>query len=420
MPISLIDGMRNGNTSWQTMIIVFVTTTMIFLSTFSNTVMAARNINVMVSIGSRGNGSSSLTTITAKNSESGEILASGSDAASVIQAGIDAIRTAGSGTLHIGQGTYRISSTLNMSAINNFVMEGDGENTTILKCIKEGLRMLVKQGGFQRHNITIRNIQFDGNNISGPWMDIWDVKGLTITHVVLQRSNFQGGPDALFNATDAIISNSSFRETHSRGDAIAIVGRNMTFTHNDVTNNTYYCSAGLTSGGLIGADISYNNFHDSCSYAMTSLENFNPFYHVKIHDNIFKNITNGNGILSVGYDTDSTFHDIQIYNNTFVNITRTAIKLNAFGSLKNVDTYNSTIYNNTFSNIHGNAIFAGPLKDSKINGNTIDKVIGGYGIRLYPGSDGVTMDGNKITGASSGKYYYDGSTNIYINGEEKT
>ena len=132
----------------------------------------------------------------------------------------------------------------------------------------------------------------------------------------------------------------------------------------------------------------------------------------------FENL-DGNAVESLGYShSGGAFYNLDIHHNKVTNAVGHGVMLNAFDSQPNVITYNSTIHDNTLLLTAGMSV--GPLKSCTINDNTIDHTSNwrGYGIYLYKGSNGVSMDGNKISDTEQADYYYKGSTDIHINGKK--
>jgi hypothetical protein len=363
------------------------------------------------------------STITAKDS-TGKVLASGSDAATIIQAGVNAIKAkTGGGTLHINAGTYLINSRISLSGANNIIIEGDGRTTTILRCGVSGGEIFDKSSTTQTKNVTIRSMTIDGNNISRKLLDLNNIVNLLIDNVILERHNDPSPGVYIVNLQDSVLQNSIIRNPNNNGDAIAMTGHRITFQYNEVTRQAAR-GGGFTSGGLVDAKIIYNNFYDFKGYAAVSLENFSimadgtySFKNVEIAHNTFKNL-DANAISSLGYaDTGSggTYYNINIHHNRIENAVG-GIRLNAMDTQPNVVTYNSRISDNIL--LYTAGIAAGPLKSCEIDNNTVDHTANwrGYGVYLFKGSNGVTIDGNKISNTEKPAYYFSGSTNIYING----
>jgi hypothetical protein len=364
----------------------------------------------------------SSSTITAKDS-SGKILASGSNAATVIQSGVNAIRANSyGGTLHINAGTYYIGSLIDLRYLNNVVIEGDSRDTTILKCSVANSKIFQKSSTTQTKNVTIRNLTFDGANISGKLLDMGNIVNLKVDNVVLERHNWDTPGVFLMALQDSIIQNSKMLNPNNVGTAISITGRNVTFQYNEIIRQAAR-GPGLGSGYLEDSKIINNYFHDFKGYSAITLENhellpdgINSFKNIEIAYNTFENL-DGNAIRTNGYSgSDGTFYNLDIHHNKVTNAVGHGVMLNAFDSQPNVVTYNSKIHDNTLLNTAGMNL--GPSKSCQIDNNVIDHTADwrGYGIYLYKGSDDVTMSGNKISNTEQAAYYYSGSTNIYING----
>jgi hypothetical protein len=360
------------------------------------------------------------STVSAIDSNNNPI-SSSSDAATVIQAGVNAIKTkSGGGTLHINSGVYLITKTISLSGIDNLEFEGDSKETTILKCNATNVKMLSKSGSIKNTNLTIRNINIDGGNISGKLIDFVNVRNLLIDNVILERHNRPNPGVYIEDLDGALVQYSIIRNPSGHGDAFAIGGSRLTFQYNEMTRNNAR-GGGFTSGGLVDSKIIYNNFHDFKGYSATSLENFHiradsvhSFKNIEIAYNTYKNL-DAQAISTVGYSGSlGTFYNINIHHNRIENAIG-GVRLNAMDSEVNVVTYNSRISDNTL--LYTAGIAAGPINASQINNNVIDHTANwrGYGIYLYPGSDNITMNGNKITNTEKPAYYCKGSTNIYAN-----
>src|SRR5215211_2303587 len=149
----------------------------IFISTLSQ---PPRSLVITVSI----NGS----TIKAVDN-SGNVIATGNDAATVIQESVNKIKASPEGgTIHIDQGTYLISKPLDLSGANNIILEGASRDGTILRASTPGIHMLDQRGNtsnFDR-NITIQKLTLDGVGISDKLLDMGYVETLTYLTVCLR------------------------------------------------------------------------------------------------------------------------------------------------------------------------------------------------------------------------------------------
>jgi hypothetical protein len=356
------------------------------------------------------------STFTARDS-AGKTLATSSDAATVIQAALNAVKAKGvGGTVRLNDAVYPIKKSIYLSGINGLTFEGENRDGTILRCAVVGLDIVTKNQSTATKEMTIRKLTIDGANISDKLVDMGSITNLVIDNIILERHNAEGPGGYIVDVYNSVIKNSIIRNAYNKGDTLAVKGTEL-----KILNNEFYGKqARITSGSMQDSELAYNYFHDlTASYAAISMENYNDFRNIKIHHNRFEDLS-GNGIHSLGWagGGDGGFDNIQIYDNTFIDIAGAAVKLNAFSEKPNVITYNSKIYNNKITNTHYSAIYVGPMKNCEIYNNTITTTITPYGIHLYAGSNDVTMDRNNITGAEKNKYYYSGSTEIYINGQK--
>lgn len=125
------------------------------------------------------------------NSHTGEVDYSGEEAATVINAVLSAIDTAGGGSLLVKKGQYDLNNTLTLYA--NTILVGKGINT-ILK-LKDNINKHVI-AATSEDNITIRNLKLDGNKANqttlkhGIYLDTVD--GATISHITLINAKYDG------------------------------------------------------------------------------------------------------------------------------------------------------------------------------------------------------------------------------------
>ena len=371
------------------------------------------------------------STITAIDSNNIPI-ATSSDAATVIQAAVNAVKAKPTGgTVHINPGVYLMKKTISLSGVNNFILEGNTKETTILRWDAGYLNMFTKSGSALSTNFTIRSIDIDGANKSKKLLDFTNIKNLLIDNIILERHNAGGsyidedGPGVYIEDLDGgLVQKSIIRNPNGIGDAFAIGGFRLTFQNNEIIRQGTP-GGGFTSGGLVDSKILNNNFHDFKGYSATSLENFqirsapHSFKNIEIAYNTYTNL-DGQAISSVGgQGRTGTYDNINIHHNKITNANG-GIRLNALDNTStNTLTYNSRITDNTLSYTGG--ISAGPIKTSQISNNIIDHTSPGgwrgYGIYLHPVSDNITMNGNTISSTAKAAYYCPGSTyNILVNG----
>lgn len=333
---------------------------------------------------------------------------------------INQVKANGKGTVHLTSGTFLITSPIWL-LISNIILEGEGIDNTVIKCGKSGIGMIYKDRATLRtQNIQVRNLTADGANISGKILNLGaETYDITVSNVKCIHHNVGNGPGVfLVKLHRALITHCIFANPNAQGDAVAIEGTDFTFRSNEIYRSVP--GGGMTSGGLIRAEISYNFGHDSESYSYCSLENWSDFSDIAIHDNTFTNLRHGNAIHNNGYAATGKMQKIYIYSNKIKNMYDGAgVKLNAFDTQVNVITSDSAIYNNTITYTRYSGIYSGPLRNFKIHDNVISDC-SPYGIQLFKGSSYVTMQNNVISGATNGKfkarYYFTDSSQVEIDG----
>lgn len=402
----------------------------IFISTLSQ---PPKSLVITVSI----NGS----TIKAVDN-SGNVIATGNDAATVIQESVNKIKTSPEGgTIHVDQGTYLITKPLDLSGANNIILEGASRDGTILRASTPGIHMLDQRGNktnFDR-NITIQKLTLDGAEISDKLLDIGYVENLDLLDCVLEGHHEVGtGPGVIMRSIrDGLIQHCISRNHSGTGGDLSINGWNIRVLNNEVyrANGIHGAGGAIASAGIVSGEIAYNYIHDGDWNGAITLENqARGSKNLRVHDNRIENLA-GSAINMNNYALDGSHqpHDnIEIDNNIITNVSGFAIRLGAYtfddgcnypqgitppDCRKNELYTNFKIHNNTIRNTDL-AIFAGPLQNSDIYNNDIGQSSEPL-IRLFSNStqDNDITDNVRVYNNShveTQEVEYEGSGKIYI------
>jgi hypothetical protein len=402
----------------------------IFISTLSQ---PPKSLVITVSI----NGS----TIKAVDN-SGNVIATGNDAATVIQESVNKIKASPEGgTIHIDQGTYLISKPLDLSGANNIILEGASRDGTILRASTPGIHMLDQRGNttnFDR-NITIQKLTLDGAGISDKLLDMGYVENLDLLDCVLEGHHEVGtGPGVIMRSIrDGLILHCISRNHSGTGGDLSINGWNIRVLNNEVyrANGIHGAGGAIASAGIVSGEIAYNYIHDGDWNGAITLENqARGSKNLRVHDNRIENLV-GAAINMNNYALDGSHqpHDnIEIDNNIMTNVSSFGIRLGAYtlddgcnypqgitppDCRKNELYTNFKIHNNTIRNTDL-AIFAGPLQNSDIYNNDIGQSSEPL-IRLFSNStqDNDITDNVRVynnTHVETQEVEYEGSGKIYI------
>ena len=402
----------------------------IFISTLSQ---PPKSLVITVSI----NGS----TIKAVDN-SGNVIATGNDAATVIQESVNKIKASPEGgAIHIDQGTYLISKPLDLSGANNIILEGASRDGTILRASTPGIHMLDQRGNttnFDR-NITIQKLTLDGAGISDKLLDMGYVENLDLLDCVLEGHHEVGtGPGVIMRSIrDGLIQHCISRNHSGTGGDLSINGWNIRVLNNEVyrANGIHGAGGAIASAGIVSGEIAYNYIHDGDWNGAITLENqARGSKNLRVHDNRIENLV-GAAINMNNYALDGSHqpHDnIEIDNNIMTNVSSFGIRLGAYtlddgcnypqgitppDCRKNELYTNFKIHNNTIRNTDL-AIFAGPLQNSDIYNNDIGQSSEPL-IRLFSNStqDNDITDNVRVynnTHVETQEVEYEGSGKIYI------
>jgi Pectate lyase superfamily protein len=402
----------------------------IFISTLSQ---PPKSLVITVSI----NGS----TIKAVDN-SGNVIATGNDAATVIQESVNKIKASlEGGTIHIDQGTYLISKPLDLSGANNIILEGASRDGTVLRASTPGIHMLDQRGNktnFDR-NITIQKLTLDGVGISDKLLDMGYVENLDLLDCVLEGHHEVGtGPGVIMRSIrDGLIQHCISRNHSGTGGDLSINGWNIRVLNNEVyrANGIHGAGGAIASAGIVSGEIAYNYIHDGDWNGAITLENqARGSKNLRVHDNRIENLA-ASAINMNNYALDGSHqpHDnIEIDNNIITNVSGFAIRLGAYtlddgcnypqgitppDCRKNELYTNFKIHNNTIRNTDL-AIFAGPLQNSDIYNNDIGQSSEPL-IRLFSNStqDNDITDNVRVynnTHVETQEIEYEGSGKIYI------
>jgi hypothetical protein len=403
----------------------------IFISTLSQ---PPKSLVITVSI----NGS----TIEAVDN-SGNVIATGNDAATVIQESVNKIKASPEGgTIHVDQGTYLISKPLDLSGANNIILEGASRDGTILRASTPGIHMLDQRGNTSNFdkNITIQKLTLDGAGISDKLLDMGYLENLDLLDCVLEgHHEVGGGPGVIMRSIrDGLIQHCISRNHIGTGGDLSINGWNIRVLNNEVYrgNGIHGAGGAIASAGIVSGEIAYNYIHDGDWNGAITLENqARGSKNLRVHDNRIENLA-GTAINMNNYALDGSHqpHDnIEIDNNIITNISSGyAIRLGAYelddgcnypqgitppDCRKNELYTNFKIHNNTIRNTDL-AIFAGPLQNSDIYNNDIGQSTDTL-IRLFSNStqDNDISDNVRVynnTHVEAQEVEYEGSGKIYI------
>jgi hypothetical protein len=402
----------------------------IFISTLSQ---PAKSLVITVSIDG--------STIKAVDN-SGNVIATGNDAATVIQESVNKIKASPEGgTIHVDQGTYLISKPLDLSGANNIILEGASSDGTILRASTSGIHMLDQRGNtsnFDR-NITIQKLTLDGAGISDKVLDMGYVENLDLLDCVLEGHHEVGtGPGVIMRSIrDGLIQHCISRNHSGTGGDLSINGWNIRVLNNEVYrgNGIHGAGGAIASAGIISGEIAYNYIHDGDWNGAITLENqARGSKNLRVHDNRIENLV-GAAINMNNYALDGSHqpHDnIEIDNNIITNVSSFGIRLGAYtlddgcnypqgitppDCRKNELYTNFKIHNNTIRNTEL-AVFAGPLQNSDIYNNDIGQASGAL-IRLFSNStqDNDVTDNVRVYNNShveTSEVESEGSGKIYI------
>ena len=402
----------------------------IFISTLSQ---PPKSLVITVSI----NGS----TIKAVDN-SGNVIATGNDAATVIQESVNKIKASPEGgAIHIDQGTYLISKPLDLSGANNIILEGASRDGTILRASTPGIHMLDQRGNttnFDR-NIIIQKLTRDGAGISDKLLDMGYVENLDLLDCVLEGHHEVGtGPGVIMRSIrDGLIQHCISRNHSGTGGDLSINGWNIRVLNIEVyrANGIHGAGGAIASAGIVSGEIAYNYIHDGDWNGAITLENqARGSKNLRVHDNRIENLV-GAAINMNNYALDGSHqpHDnIEIDNNIMTNVSSFGIRLGAYtlddgcnypqgitppDCRKNELYTNFKIHNNTIRNTDL-AIFAGPLQNSDIYNNDIGQSSEPL-IRLFSNStqDNDITDNVRVynnTHVETQEVEYEGSGKIYI------
>jgi hypothetical protein len=402
----------------------------IFISTLSQ---PAKSLVITVSIDG--------STIKAVDN-SGNVIATGNDAATVIQESVNKIKASPEGgTIHVDQGTYLISKPLDLSGANNIILEGASRDGTILRASTPGIHMLDQRGNktnFDR-NITIQKLTLDGAGISDKLLDMGYVENLDLLDCVLEGHHEVGtGPGVIMRSIrDGLIQHCISRNHSGTGGDLSINGWNIRVLNNEVYrgNGIHGAGGAIASAGIVSGEIAYNYIHDGDWNGAITLENqARGSKNLRVHDNRIENLV-GAAINMNNYALDGSHqpHDnIEIDNNIITNVSSFGIRLGAYtlddgcnypqgitppDCRKNELYTNFKIHNNTIRNTEL-AVFAGPLQNSDIYNNDIGQASGAL-IRLFSNStqDNDVTDNVRVYNNShveTSEVESEGSGKIYI------
>lgn len=170
----------------------------------------------------------------------GDYNCDGEDDQVEINEAISYIDLIGGGTVHLKQGTYIISSSIELTS--NLVLEGEGEDVTVIK-IEDGSRkeQWATIAGNNISSTTIRNLTIDGNKSNCPVpkgidsdvdaFHIYNSSDVTVESV--KMVNFWTDGVEFSRSENSLVRNCSIIQAGHEG-LRAIYSRNITFSDNHV------------------------------------------------------------------------------------------------------------------------------------------------------------------------------------------
>jgi parallel beta-helix repeat protein len=314
--------------------------------------------------------------IIALNGATGHIDFSGTDARTVIQSAIDALKQGG--TIHLKEGMYSLSrnpawtnAAIVFSGVTNLTFEGEG-NRTILR-VAEGANVdaILIQGS--TNAIVIRNMEIDGNKAQQTsehhGVEIDGGTADAVSDVLIERlyvhDTYGTGIWIQRSSNIRIYNNlvTSNRGMDKNSQGIKVYNAtHVVIKDNTVRNGNWRC-IGITQGSY---DVEVeDNTIDSCESAMEiSGSDMGPSYQIEVIGNHFRNVKDSGDAIRIEDDS----YDVTITSNTIEYVQRYAIFV--------LSGHNLTIDANTMRYIGDYAIYVSHGYNIAIESNTITNVGG--------------------------------------------
>lgn len=293
------------------------------------------------------------TTTTAQSCNTGAVLSSGTNAATVIQAALSGVSATSGGIVHVREGSYSISATLLVG--NNTILEGEGWGT-ILALANSANVDLVRNSGWGsvlNEGIVIRDLTLDGNKSN---------QGVSTVDVISFNKSLR------FEIDHTKVINGARFGIRWTGNGVGLVEGNK--INGNASTGISVASSGDDSH-IIGNDIGSNG---GAGINLNGVANV-----AVIGNNVYLNTLQGIDV--------TTGPRNQIVGNNVHDNTQTGIRINASGTTDSADS--NTVTGNTVrnNNTGNNSAFAEIL------------MTGSAGINLK----GVVISANTVTvtGASN-------------------
>ena len=353
--------------------------------------------------------------------EGGDYNCDGIDDHIEINAAIETLSMIGGGTVHLREGTYTISDSINLCS--NIVFEGEGEDKTVIKLedgnTKEFWALInIKYA----NNVTVRNFTLDGNKDKCPVpkginsdVDAFDIQ--YSENIVIEYVNiidFWTDGVEFVHSNNALVDNVKCIQCGHEG-LRAIYSDYIVFSNN------YIYSAGTGNAGIRIYESSYciieKNYFNVYGFGIL----INPQGGVPCGNNIYRDnyieghyglpgialwpwnteISNETFIRNIIAKTDGTqephghgielrtrgtskLRDIRIINNVINNARRSGIYVEDGADVSNIIVKNNIIVNNREYGIYGKVI-------SSYN-DVWNNAAGNYGGGASPGKGDISVD----------------------------
>ncbi|MDY6930665.1 MAG: Ig-like domain-containing protein [Halobacteriota archaeon] len=320
-----------------------------------------------------------------------------------IQDAIDSLPAEG-GVIELGEGTWEISSSINIIQRNNTTIKGNGAGSTFIVTDEEDICLFVvssledndfiiheTEGGAAQQDPRLKNAPFYYNitiedlTLVGPGIRVGDGDRIAgILYAKIADSKIEnvdiidfGHSILLYRSNENIIDGNSLVNSN-KGALFFSVCDNNTVKNNVIDGADRWYGFDINGGGLYNEV--FNNTIKNCGGG--GLKIYSAAHHNEIYGNIFES----NSKLGI---TIMDGHDNPIHNNIFVGNSAwegEAIVIQKSGGLNTKHlNYNNTIYNNVFYENTGNVTTSTVGDCPKIYNNIIVKNNGivSYGIDSY-------------------------------------
>lgn len=315
---------------------------------------------------------------------------SGADNTLAIQSAIDALGTAGGGTLKIPAGNYKYTSTLVNNSVYPIIIQGDG-STSILTAAFNGIGINITSD----NGIKINNLKLVHSGASGA------ILLLDGDNCLVENCSFEGSANStdylvISYGSNNIIKGNGFTVNNANAFAVLVTAKTGQLNINSMMHENIFYGIGngiavstdnpgirpegltilgnkiITTGGYnllikagIGIDISHNILDQSSINAILFNFMVENAANVSINNNAYiSTASNKNGGLAIQVsDSVNTVSGLSIQNNNIVD-SGYAIHLNS-------KAINNTISGNKMTNILQTCITIGNSGNSIVSNNEV-------------------------------------------------